>query len=180
MNIDLEMLNRSFNKSPSHDLSDKSRSCDSSVVSHCRRWKPWPAQYSQAEAQKTQEAQEETPWHPRGPGASAHHGPSASPAAAAQDQAWGPDAGDQEVRRAAITQQTVWPKQAAPLTLLYVPVFSDSVPTCTVHPGVARPPSPLMIIHNDTDDDEDDDDEDDDDEEPSVPLEQYRAWLGKL
>lgn len=58
--------------------------------------------------------------------------------------------------------------------------FSKSVPTCTVHPGVARPPSPLMIIHNDTDDDEDDDDDDDeDDDEPSVPLEQYRAWLGE-
>lgn len=56
-----------------------------------------------------------------------------------------------------------------------------SVPTFTVHPGVARPPSPLMIIHNETDDDQDDDDDDeDDDEEPSVPLEQYRAWLGKL
>lgn len=40
-----------------------------------------------------------------------------------------------------------------------------------------------MIIHNDTDDDEDDDDDDedeDDDDEPSVPLEQYRAWLGEL
>lgn len=40
-----------------------------------------------------------------------------------------------------------------------------------------------MIIHNDVDDDddgdEDDDDEEDDDEEPSVPLEQYRAWLGE-
>lgn len=51
-----------------------------------------------------------------------------------------------------------------------------SVPTFTVHPGVARPPSPLMImIDNDVDDDDDDDDD-----EPSVPLEQYRAWLGKL
>uniref|UniRef100_A0A3Q0T741 INO80 complex subunit B n=1 Tax=Amphilophus citrinellus TaxID=61819 RepID=A0A3Q0T741_AMPCI len=38
---------------------------------------------------------------------------------------------------------------------------TKSVPTFTVHPGVARPPSPLMIIDND----------------PSVPLEQYRAWL---
>ncbi|XP_075884369.1 INO80 complex subunit B [Nelusetta ayraudi] len=54
---------------------------------------------------------------------------------------------------------------------------TKSVPTCTVHPGVARPPSPLMIIHNDTDDDDDDDDDDEDDDEPSVPLEQYRAWL---
>lgn len=52
-----------------------------------------------------------------------------------------------------------------------------SVPTFTVHPGVACPPSPLMIIHNDIDADEDDDNEDD---EPSVPLEQYRAWLGKF
>uniref|UniRef100_A0A3Q2Q1N2 INO80 complex subunit B n=1 Tax=Fundulus heteroclitus TaxID=8078 RepID=A0A3Q2Q1N2_FUNHE len=49
---------------------------------------------------------------------------------------------------------------------------TKSVPTFTVHPGVARPPSPLMIL-----DDVDDDDEDDDDDEPSVPLEQYRAWL---
>lgn len=57
-----------------------------------------------------------------------------------------------------------------------------SVPTFTVHPGVARPPSPLMIIHNtvDDDDDNDEDEDDDDDDEPSVPLEQYRAWLGKL
>ncbi|XP_030194724.1 INO80 complex subunit B isoform X2 [Gadus morhua] len=58
---------------------------------------------------------------------------------------------------------------------------TKSVPTFTVHPGVACPPSPLMIVnkHNDyDDDDDDDDDEDDDDEEPSVPLEQYRAWLG--
>ncbi|XP_054916241.1 INO80 complex subunit B isoform X2 [Poeciliopsis prolifica] len=45
---------------------------------------------------------------------------------------------------------------------------TKSVPTFTVHPGVARPPSPLMILDND---------EDDDDDEPSVPLEQYRAWL---
>lgn len=37
-----------------------------------------------------------------------------------------------------------------------------------------------MIIHNDTDDDEDDDEDDEDDDEPSVPLEQYRAWLGEL
>ncbi|KAM4564135.1 INO80 complex subunit B isoform 1-T1 [Fundulus diaphanus] len=50
---------------------------------------------------------------------------------------------------------------------------TKSVPTFTVHPGVARPPSPLMILDNDVDDD----DEDDDDDEPSVPLEQYRAWL---
>lgn len=50
---------------------------------------------------------------------------------------------------------------------------TKSVPTFTVHPGVARPPSPLMIIDND----DSDDDEDDEDEEPSVPLEQYRAWL---
>ncbi|KAK7909915.1 hypothetical protein WMY93_014599 [Mugilogobius chulae] len=49
---------------------------------------------------------------------------------------------------------------------------TKSVPTFTVHPGVARPPSPLMIIDNDSDDDEEDDEE-----EPSVPLEQYRAWL---
>uniref|UniRef100_H3CC59 INO80 complex subunit B n=1 Tax=Tetraodon nigroviridis TaxID=99883 RepID=H3CC59_TETNG len=40
---------------------------------------------------------------------------------------------------------------------------TKSVPTFTVHPGVACPPSPLLIIHNDID--------------PSVPLEQYRAWL---
>ncbi|KAM3857367.1 INO80 complex subunit B [Diretmus argenteus] len=52
---------------------------------------------------------------------------------------------------------------------------TKSVPTFTVHPGVARPPSPLMIIDDDDDDDEDDDEDDDD--EPSVPLEQYRAWL---
>ncbi|XP_056156576.1 INO80 complex subunit B [Lampris incognitus] len=51
---------------------------------------------------------------------------------------------------------------------------TKSVPTFTVHPGVARPPSPLMIID---DDNEEDDDDDDDDDEPSVPLEQYRAWL---
>lgn len=49
----------------------------------------------------------------------------------------------------------------------------SSVPTFTVHPGVARPPSPLMILDNDVDDEDDDDDD-----EPSVPLEQYRAWLG--
>lgn len=62
-----------------------------------------------------------------------------------------------------------------------LPVVSQSVPTCTVHPGVARPPSPLMIIHSDTDNDEDDGDDDDEDEdEPSVPLEQYRAWLGEF
>ncbi|KAM8900132.1 INO80 complex subunit B isoform 2-T6 [Spinachia spinachia] len=62
---------------------------------------------------------------------------------------------------------------------------TKSVPTFTVHPGVACPPSPLMIINNndddnnddDDDDDEDGDDDDDDDDEPSVPLEQYRAWL---
>ncbi|XP_023252536.1 INO80 complex subunit B isoform X2 [Seriola lalandi dorsalis] len=55
---------------------------------------------------------------------------------------------------------------------------TKSVPTFTVHPGVARPPSPLMIIDNvDVDDDDEDDDDDDDDDEPSVPLEQYRAWL---
>ncbi|CAN9509309.1 unnamed protein product [Ophioblennius macclurei] len=52
---------------------------------------------------------------------------------------------------------------------------TKSVPTFTVHPGVARPPSPLMIIDND--DEDEDEDEDEDDEEPSVPLEQYRAWL---
>lgn len=51
----------------------------------------------------------------------------------------------------------------------------SSVPTFTVHPGVARPPSPLMIIDNNVDDDDEDDDD-----EPSVPLEQYRAWLGEL
>ncbi|XP_068611892.1 INO80 complex subunit B [Brachionichthys hirsutus] len=51
---------------------------------------------------------------------------------------------------------------------------TKSVPTFTVHPGVACPPSPLMIIHNEIDDDDDDEDDDD---EPSVPLEQYRAWL---
>lgn len=50
---------------------------------------------------------------------------------------------------------------------------TKSVPTFTVHPGVARPPSPLMIIDNN----DSDDDEDEEDEEPSVPLEQYRAWL---
>lgn len=56
---------------------------------------------------------------------------------------------------------------------------TKSVPTFTVHPGVACPPSPLMIINNvdDDDDDDDDEDDDDDDDEPSVPLEQYRAWL---
>lgn len=37
----------------------------------------------------------------------------------------------------------------------------------------------MLIIHNDIDAD-DDDDNDEDDDEPSVPLEQYRAWLGKL
>lgn len=39
-----------------------------------------------------------------------------------------------------------------------------------------------MIIDNNVDDDDDEHDEededDDDDDEPSVPLEQYRAWLG--
>lgn len=50
---------------------------------------------------------------------------------------------------------------------------TKSVPTFTVHPGVARPPSPLMIIDND----DSDDDDNEEDEEPSVPLEQYRAWL---
>ncbi|XP_049923216.1 INO80 complex subunit B [Epinephelus moara] len=55
---------------------------------------------------------------------------------------------------------------------------TKSVPTFTVHPGVACPPSPLMIINNvDDDDDDDDEDDDDEDDEPSVPLEQYRAWL---
>ncbi|CAJ1085977.1 INO80 complex subunit B isoform X2 [Xyrichtys novacula] len=54
---------------------------------------------------------------------------------------------------------------------------TKSVPTFTVHPGVACPPSPLMIIHNDVDDDDEDDDDEEDDDEPSVPLEQYRAWL---
>ncbi|XP_072314974.1 INO80 complex subunit B [Eucyclogobius newberryi] len=49
---------------------------------------------------------------------------------------------------------------------------TKSVPTFTVHPGVARPPSPLMIIDNDSDDDDEEDED-----EPSVPLEQYRAWL---
>lgn len=63
---------------------------------------------------------------------------------------------------------------------LWFPLVSFSVPTFTVHPGVACPPSPLMIIDNDVDDDEDDEDDDEDDDEPSVPLEQYRAWLGKL
>ncbi|KAM9718351.1 INO80 complex subunit B [Menidia menidia] len=53
---------------------------------------------------------------------------------------------------------------------------TKSVPTFTVHPGVACPPTPLMIIDNHVDDD-DDEEEDDEDEEPSVPLEQYRAWL---
>uniref|UniRef100_A0AAZ3R6U5 INO80 complex subunit B-like conserved region domain-containing protein n=1 Tax=Oncorhynchus tshawytscha TaxID=74940 RepID=A0AAZ3R6U5_ONCTS len=50
---------------------------------------------------------------------------------------------------------------------------TKSVPTFSVVPGVARSPSPLMIV------DDDDDSDDDDDEEPSegVPLEQYRAWL---
>lgn len=37
-----------------------------------------------------------------------------------------------------------------------------------------------MIIHNDSDNDEDDDDDDEDEDEPSVPLEQYRAWLGEF
>ncbi|XP_053716612.1 INO80 complex subunit B isoform X1 [Synchiropus splendidus] len=56
---------------------------------------------------------------------------------------------------------------------------TKSVPTFTVHPGVACPPSPLMIINNKNEEDSDDDDEDeeDDDDVPSVPLEQYRAWL---
>ncbi|XP_054608932.1 INO80 complex subunit B [Dunckerocampus dactyliophorus] len=45
---------------------------------------------------------------------------------------------------------------------------TKSVPTFTVHPGVACPPSPLTIVDNDNEDDDD---------EPSVPLEQYRAWL---
>ncbi|KAF6728227.1 INO80 complex subunit B [Oryzias melastigma] len=55
---------------------------------------------------------------------------------------------------------------------------TKSVPTFTVHPGVARPPSPLMIIDNNVDDDDEDEhDEEEDDDEPSVPLEQYRAWL---
>ena len=62
--------------------------------------------------------------------------------------------------------------------LVYFPVVS--VPTFTVHPGVARPPSPLMIIDNNVDDSDDDSDDDDDDEPPSVPLEQYRAWLGEF
>ncbi|KAM7366398.1 hypothetical protein PAMP_015840 [Pampus punctatissimus] len=35
----------------------------------------------------------------------------------------------------------------------------------------------MIINNNDDDDDDDEDDDDDDDEEPSVPLEQYRAWL---
>lgn len=43
---------------------------------------------------------------------------------------------------------------------------------------MACPPSPLLIIHNDIDAD-DDDENDEDDDEPSVPLEQYRAWLGE-
>lgn len=40
----------------------------------------------------------------------------------------------------------------------------------------------MLIIHNDidADDDDEDDDNDEDDDEPSVPLEQYRAWLGEL
>ncbi|XP_077357697.1 INO80 complex subunit B [Festucalex cinctus] len=59
---------------------------------------------------------------------------------------------------------------------------TKSVPTFTVHPGVACPPSPLTIVDDDDDnddeeEDEDDDDEEEDDDEPSVPLEQYRAWL---
>lgn len=54
-------------------------------VSPSRWWKLWFAQHSQAEAQKTQEAQEETPWRPRGPGTGTRHGASASSAAAAQD-----------------------------------------------------------------------------------------------
>lgn len=43
--------------------------------------------------------------------------------------------------------------------------------------------SPLIVDSDDDDDsdDEDDDEEDEDDDEPSegVPIEQYRAWLGK-
>ncbi|KAM9833299.1 INO80 complex subunit B [Syngnathus typhle] len=58
---------------------------------------------------------------------------------------------------------------------------TKSVPTFTVHPGVACPPSPLMIVDDDNDDDDedndDDEEEDEEDDEPSVPLEQYRAWL---
>uniref|UniRef100_A0A8D3AT46 INO80 complex subunit B n=1 Tax=Scophthalmus maximus TaxID=52904 RepID=A0A8D3AT46_SCOMX len=57
--------------------------------------------------------------------------------------------------------EPVRPSPASPSSTL----GTKSVPTFTVHPGVACPPSPLMIINND------------DDEEPSVPLEQYRAWL---
>ncbi|XP_028973247.1 INO80 complex subunit B isoform X1 [Esox lucius] len=52
---------------------------------------------------------------------------------------------------------------------------TKSVPTFTLVPGVARSPSPLMIV----DDDEDSDDDDDDEPSEGVPLEQYRAWLGE-
>ncbi|XP_067380312.1 INO80 complex subunit B isoform X2 [Channa argus] len=64
-----------------------------------------------------------------------------------------------------------------PQLRLKIKLGGQTLGTKSVHPGVARPPSPLMIIHNDVDDDDDDDDEEDDDDEPSVPLEQYRAWL---
>lgn len=36
----------------------------------------------------------------------------------------------------------------------------------------------MIIDNNVDDDDEDEHDEEEDDDEPSVPLEQYRAWLG--
>lgn len=53
-----------------------------------------------------------------------------------------------------------------------------SVPTFSVVSEAPRSPSPLMIVDDD-DDDDDDDDEDDDEPSEGVPIEQYRAWLGK-
>lgn len=58
-----------------------------------------------------------------------------------------------------------------------------SVPTFTVVPEAVRSMSPVIVDSDDDDDsdDEDEDDDDEDDDEPSegVPIEQYRAWLGK-
>lgn len=69
----------------------------------CRRRQLRSAQHPQAEAQKTQEAQEETPQLCRGPGAPAHPGahpgprPSAPVSVQTEDQTGGPDSGHQEV-----------------------------------------------------------------------------------
>ncbi|XP_061664444.1 INO80 complex subunit B [Syngnathoides biaculeatus] len=83
-----------------------------------------------------------------------HHGPSGAPVPAAGVVAAAPRPPPQLRLKIKLGGQTLGTK---------------SVPTFTVHPGVACSPSPLMIV--------DDDDNDDDDDEPSVPLEQYRAWL---